>query len=115
MGETLFRRILAATAVGWSVALILGAFIASRREIGVIAYLASATIYTVGSLVCHQQAVRSFHLWGAQVPVCARCAGLYAGAAIATAAAATVRLRPGRALVGRPAINALLLAALPTA
>lgn len=41
----------------------------------------SAAAYALGSFVCHQQSARSFHMAGAQLPVCARCTGLYAGAA----------------------------------
>lgn len=41
------------------------------------------TAYAFGSLVCHQIADRSFHLDGAQMAVCARCTGIYAGAAAA--------------------------------
>jgi uncharacterized membrane protein len=37
----------------------------------------SAVSYLVGSVVCHQHAARSFHVAGAQLPVCARCTGLY--------------------------------------
>jgi uncharacterized membrane protein len=40
-------------------------------------------IYAVGSVICHQIPERSFHLAGVQVPVCARCLGIYAGAAAA--------------------------------
>src|SRR5262249_40907500 len=39
----------------------------------------------------HQIAVRSFHLWGAQLPVCARCTGLYVGAASAAIMCASTR------------------------
>jgi uncharacterized membrane protein len=42
----------------------------------------TASVYLAGSFVCHQIAERSFHLAGAQLPVCARCTGLYAGAAV---------------------------------
>jgi uncharacterized membrane protein len=43
-------------------------------------------IYQAGSLVCHQLPDRSFHLAGVQMPVCARCTGLYlSGAAGACA------------------------------
>ena len=35
------------------------------------------------SLVCHQLPARSFHLWMPSLPVCARCTGIYLGAAIA--------------------------------
>jgi uncharacterized membrane protein len=34
------------------------------------------------SLVCHQQAERSFFLFGGTVAVCARCLGIYLGAAV---------------------------------
>lgn len=39
--------------------------------------------YAVGGLVCHQIPVRSFHIGEAQLAVCARCSGIYAGAAAA--------------------------------
>lgn len=42
----------------------------------------SAVTYAFGSLICHQRPDRSFHLDAFQLPVCARCFGLYAGAAL---------------------------------
>ena len=39
----------------------------------------AAAAYLAGSLVCHQLPDRSFHIGAAQLPVCARCVGLYAG------------------------------------
>jgi uncharacterized membrane protein len=71
----------------------------------------SASIYAVGSLVCHQLPERSFHLGGFQLPVCARCVGIYWGAAIG--ALVTVVTRPPG--VARHARRILLLGALPTA
>jgi uncharacterized membrane protein len=41
----------------------------------------SAVSYAVGGIVCHQRAERSFHAFGAQLPVCARCTALYLGGA----------------------------------
>ena len=41
----------------------------------------SAGVYLAAGAACHQQPARSFHPWGVQMPVCARCAGLYLGAA----------------------------------
>jgi uncharacterized membrane protein len=38
--------------------------------------------YVAGRVVCHQRPQRSFHLAGAPLPVCARCTGIYGGAAI---------------------------------
>jgi len=71
----------------------------------------SASIYAVGSLVCHQLPERSFHLGGFQLPVCARCVGIYCGAAIG--AVGTVVMKP--AGIPRLARQILLLGALPTA
>lgn len=42
--------------------------------------VASAVIYKVFAAVCHQMPERSFLLAGEPLAVCARCAGLYAGA-----------------------------------
>jgi uncharacterized membrane protein len=42
-----------------------------------------ALMYAVGAVICHQIPERSFHLAGFQLPVCARCVGLYAGASVA--------------------------------
>ncbi len=39
----------------------------------------AAVTYLLGAQICHQIAERSFHLAGAQLPVCARCTGIYAG------------------------------------
>ena len=69
--------------VVWVAALFGALVIASRAAVGVPLYAASAAVYEVGSLLCHQLSNRSFHLWGAQMPVCARCTGLYVGAAAA--------------------------------
>lgn len=43
----------------------------------------SAIIYVLASRLCHQLPERSFHLAGAQLPVCARCVAIYAGIAAA--------------------------------
>jgi uncharacterized membrane protein len=47
-----------------------------------LAVLAAGATYTTGSLVCHQQQQRSFLIGGRQMPVCARCTGLYASALV---------------------------------
>jgi uncharacterized membrane protein len=41
---------------------------------------AATVVYAAGSLVCHQRPERSFHIDGRQLPVCARCSGLYVSA-----------------------------------
>lgn len=47
-------------------------------------------LYAAGSLICHQIPERSFHLQGSQLPVCARCAGLYGGSALGSVVGATI-------------------------
>jgi uncharacterized membrane protein len=42
----------------------------------------AAPIYLFGSFICHQIADRSFHIGNLQLPVCARCFGIYVGAAV---------------------------------
>lgn len=46
------------------------------------AQLLAAAVYGFGSVICHQRADRSFHLFAEPLAVCARCTGLYAGAAL---------------------------------
>lgn len=46
---------------------------------------AAGITYALSSLVCHQLSDRSFHLAAAQLPVCARCLGIYAGFACGAA------------------------------
>jgi uncharacterized membrane protein len=74
-------------------------------------------VYAVGALVCHQQPERSFHLGDAQLPVCARCLGLYAGAAAGTLAWSLWRAagRPGGPHLPVAGSRLVLIAAVPTA
>lgn len=77
-----------------------------------------AIVYEAAGLICHQKPERSFHLLGIQLPVCARCFGLYAsgaaGACLALAAGASPRRSSlmGGSTAGR---IAFAVAALPTA
>ena len=73
----------------------------------------TAAVRIVGSRICHRRPERSFHTAGVQWPVCARCSGVYVGAAVgvwwgfATAC---------RRWIGSGQMRlVLLLAALPTA
>lgn len=72
--------------------------------------VSSALVYMAGSHVCHQRPERSFHIAGRQMPVCARCTGLYVSAAaaipFALVAATVMPSRRSRWILG--------LAALPT-
>ena len=71
----------------------------------------AAVVYAAGSNVCHQRPERSFHIAGRQMPVCARCTGLY----VSAAAALPVAMLLAVPLSARRARRVLLLAALPTA
>jgi hypothetical protein len=92
-----FRRAFVGASVTWFVALPLATFASSRPYPPTPVYLLSFVTYLVGSLLCHQRPERSFFLWGSQMPVCARCLGIYAGAALAALALPFVaRLKPSR-------------------
>lgn len=74
-----------------------------------------AIVYEAAGLICHQRPERSFHLVGIQLPVCARCFGLYAsGAAGAVMACLAGHSGAGRA-PARSAAFAIVTAAIPTA
>lgn len=83
----LLQRALAGGAVAWAAALPVAALVAAQPQPGVVAYLFAFAVYATGAAVCHQIDGRSFHLWQHQLPVCARCTGIYAGAALAALAA----------------------------
>jgi uncharacterized membrane protein len=57
--------------------------------------VATALLYAFGSLICHQIPERSFHLGTIQLPVCARCLGIYAGFAVAASFSALRHRVPG--------------------
>jgi len=104
-------------AVGWTAALPAATWSAGQvREPAWAAALAIA-VYGIGAVACHQLPARSFHLGAAQMPVCARCTGIYLGAALA----AVMATRAGAAAPGgraRPLLTPrtlVVLAAVPTA
>jgi uncharacterized membrane protein len=101
--------LVAAAASAWAVLLVTGPWVTrSSESLGGVLYLAAG-------LVCHQLPERSFHFGGSQLPVCARCLGLYLGGAAGlmiwavAASARTLSLRRASAL------RWLALAAVPTA
>ena len=91
------RAMFIAATVGWAVAIVAATFVASRAHASPIASAVILGVYGIGSLVCHQLPERSYHLWSAQMPVCARCAGIYFGAIPGIVAARAVRMRSARA------------------
>ena len=80
--------------------------------------LFASIFFAIGGLICHQKPERSFFIDGQQLPVCARCTGLYLSAAAglvgwlglkAAKRWCVIRVEPPLA------IRVLLLAAVPTA
>jgi hypothetical protein len=67
----------------------------------------AGVLYAAGSLICHQLPERSFHLQGIQLPVCARCLGIYGGAAVGSAAGAAAVGRRVLAWWRQPATRSL--------
>ena len=85
----------------WAAALVAAPYAVTHDRPGSAVFLTASGVYAVGAVICHQQPSRSFHLWEAQLPVCARCAGLYAGAPGGLLLALLLLAAPGRA-AGRP-------------
>jgi uncharacterized membrane protein len=83
--------------IAWAGLLVVTPWLASRAHASPIASTVILAVYGIGSLVCHQRPERSYQLWTAQMPVCARCAGIYVGAVIGAAfalrASASLRRR----------------------
>ena len=105
-----WKRAFSVSAVSWAAAIPLAAFAVSRP--GGLWFAFAYSVYAVGHVICHQLPERSFH-WGAtQLPVCARCTGLYLGAALAALAPGSSRGLI-RTLLSRPRV-VLLVAAIPT-
>jgi uncharacterized membrane protein len=73
---------LAVAAVVWAAMLPAAAYAAALPADRTAAQMFAFAVYAFGSAICHQRDERSFHLFAEQLPVCARCTGLYAGAAV---------------------------------
>jgi uncharacterized membrane protein len=73
--------------------------------------LMTLAAYRTGALVCHQRPERSFHVAGAQMPVCARCVGVYASCAAGVILAWTRR----RSLSSTATRFILMIGAMPIA
>ena len=79
--------------------------------------LVLAMIFSAGSVICHQIPERSFFWAAQQLPVCARCTGLYVSGTLGliTWIAIKVAHRRRVAIDARLALRLLAIAATPTA
>lgn len=107
------------TTVVWAVSLIAAPYLTTHHSAQRPSLRTAALVYVLGSMVCHQLPARSFHAWGVQVPVCARCVGLYAsapfGAALALVWGAGMSQRIRFRMTGATRLRAVLVVvALPT-
>jgi uncharacterized membrane protein len=103
----LLAAALTAAAVLWGVAIVGAPFLLRHPTWGV----PTSVVYAGASRFCHQRPERSFHLHGTQMPVCARCAGLYLSGALGLIGGWIFRLK---AEATRARVM-LFIAALPTA
>jgi uncharacterized membrane protein len=95
-----------AIAVIWLVALLAAPSALARGRFPVATFV----VYEAGSHICHQRRERSFEWSGTQMPVCARCLGLYVAGALGALAALLIGSKPGAVL---PARRTLAIAAVP--
>jgi hypothetical protein len=114
---------LAAAAMAWTLLLLLAPYFASRSGPSDFSFRLAAGTYLAGRFVCHQRADRSFHEAAVQLPVCARCFGLYASASAGALIACAVGVLGARRTARSEAITGkrlrghgrlLVLAAVPT-
>ena len=105
----LLRRAFLALSTLWAASIPLATFVASRPDGSSVSYAFALSVYAIGHVVCHQLPARSFHLWMTSLPVCARCTGIYVGAAVSAIALLRVRVREANPRA------VLLVAMLPTA
>jgi uncharacterized membrane protein len=80
--STRLHAVVAFGTVVWAGAIPAAALSAAGQGDAALAPMA-VLVYGIGSVVCHQRPERSFHLGATVLPVCARCTGIYAGAAVA--------------------------------
>lgn len=76
----MFARVLLVASVAWLAAVIAAPF-AIQSSVPPVRDLA-ALMYAAAGFICHQRPERSYWIAGEQLPVCARCTGLYVSAAL---------------------------------
>src|SRR5207244_1317844 len=97
VGSAAWCRAFVAGSFLWALVLLLAPFAAAQTSASRLWYVFAFSAYAIGSGICHQLPARSFHMWSMQMPVCARCSGIYVGAALAATIAMfrqTIRQEP---------------------
>ena len=112
MSDAARRR--ATSRIEATIAIVAGLWVAALAAAPRLPVVAAAVLYAAGSFICHQIPERSFHLNGFQLPVCARCFGLYVGAALGSVVAAAVAGRASVRAVMNRRVAITLVAAIPT-
>ena len=72
---------------------------------------AAVAVYALSSFICHQRPERSFRLSGVQLPICARCEGLYLAAPLGIAGLMVTRRRYQRAISSRETWRRIIIVA----
>jgi uncharacterized membrane protein len=111
-------------AVVWTALIVTAPFALPSR----VAAAPATLVYAASSLICHQRPERSFAIGGVQMPVCARCSGLYISGALGSIlgwsgrrrtrhAGPSIRMKPstGRLKPASAGGALLVIAAVPTA
>jgi len=99
----------------WAVVLVSAPVVTANYASRDSLFTLGAAAYIVGTIVCHQQADRSFRLSETTFPVCARCTGLYVGAGVAALMIfALGAVRTQRRCRWKDARTLLIVSALPT-
>jgi uncharacterized membrane protein len=98
------RLAFAVAAALWAVTIPIAAYVLAQPDAATSPFsLAGLAVYELGSFICHQRPERSFRLSAMPLPVCARCTGIYAGAAITALVTVLHRVRPGAPRLTRDA------------
>jgi hypothetical protein len=95
----------------WAGALVAAPQIVRRVSEDAPVLRAAVVVYALSSFICHQRPERSFRLSGVQMPVCARCEGLYLAAPLGIAGLLVLRQRYRRAIASREKWQRIIIGA----